>query len=299
MKVWLSRAAIPLLFLLSRLPLWVLYRLSDVTAVVVYDLLRIRRRVTLENLRLAFPEWTESRRRRVARRYYRHLCDVAFEVVKSLTITAEELTRRAPYCDVEFVHEYHRQRHSVIAVLGHYGNWEWACLTAALFFEQPVVVVYKPLENPVFDALFRKSRERFGVEMVAMKEVGRYFARHQDRHAIHCLAADQAPRRAEVAYWTPFFGIETPVHQGVEKLAIRYDQTLLFVRMSMPSRGHYELHAEPIEEHPGRTAPGEITEKHVRLLEAQIRERPELWLWSHRRWKRRRAESPSSSTPRD
>lgn len=230
----------------------------------------------------------ESERAQLARRYYRHLCDLILEVVKSLTISADEMRRRCPVADREILDGYHDDQRSVVAVLGHYGNWEWAALTSALFIKQSMVVIYKPLSNPYYDRLFARNRSRFGVELVPMKQVGRFYVQNRKRTFVACFVADQAPRRVDQAYWTQFLNQETAVHWGAEKFARKFDHPVIFVTAERERRGYYRMRMERLVEDPTQTREGDITERHVRRLEEKIVSSPELWLWSHRRWKRAR-----------
>ncbi|MEM7263090.1 MAG: lysophospholipid acyltransferase family protein [Planctomycetota bacterium] len=288
MQAIVSRTGIAILYAISWLPMSVLYRASDVLAILLYDVFRIRRGVTLENLRAAFPFRSERENRRIGRRYYRHFSDLVFEVIKCLTISDAEIRRRCRIEDLEILDRNDADQRGVVAVLGHYGNWEWAALSSALSVKQPMVIVYKPLRNPYFDALFRKTRERFGVTMVPMREVGRHYVRSRNEHFVNCFVSDQAPRKSEVAHWTTFLNRDTAVHLGAEKLARKYDHAVVFVRLEKERRGQYVLRMESLVEQPTDTEDREITECHVRRLERQIREAPEFWLWSHRRWKRSR-----------
>jgi len=301
MRTLVSRVAIAFLYGISYLPLPLLYLCSNVVSVLLFDVFRVRRSITITNLTRSFPEKSKREIREIARRYYLHLSDLAFEVIKSLTITSDEIRRRCLIEDLDLLNGFDEDQRGVVAILGHYGNWEWAALASALSVRQPMVVIYKPLGNPVFDSLFRKMRERFGVQMVAMKDVGRHYVRSRDTHFVNCFVADQAPRRAEVAYWTEFLHQDTPIHLGAEKIAVKYDHVAIFVSVRKRSRGHYVVNMENIETKPMECEEYSITERHVRKLEDLIRECPDYWLWSHRRWKRKRAsrvtEENSSGSP--
>ncbi len=288
MRALFSRTAIALLYVISYLPLPVMYFFSNILAILLYDVFRVRRSITITNLTRSFPEKEPREIRAIARRYYQHLADMVFEIIKCLTITEAQIRDRCKLENRELINRYDEEKRSVVAVLGHYGNWEWAALISVLNIRQPTVIVYKPLRNPHFDALFRKVRERFGVQMVPMKEVGRYYVRNRSEHFVTCFVSDQPPRQAEVAYWTTFLNQDTAVHFGAEKLAAKYDHAVVFVSMKKVSRGRYVCNLEEIVAEPTRCAESEITETHVRKLEALIREEPEFWLWSHRRWKRKR-----------
>lgn len=279
---------LPIVFVVSRLPFWLLYRLSDVLFVLVYHVLRVRRDIVARQLRASFPDRTDRELARTARSYYRYLCDLVLEVVKSLDMSADTMRRRCPVDDRAILDGYDAEGRSVVAVLGHYGNWEWAALTSALFVRQRMVVIYKPLRNPYFDRLFARNRSRFGVELVPMKQVGRFYVENRRECFVACFVADQAPRRTEGVYWTEFLHQDTAVHRGAESLARKFDHPVIFVTPQRVRRGHYRIRMERLVTDPTSTVDGEITERHVRRLEKLIRHSPETWLWSHRRWKRGR-----------
>ena len=294
MQFLLSRLLIGCLYFFSILPLWILYRISDGLYLFLFYILQYRRKIVLTNLKNAFPKKDHKELTEISHRFYRHLCDQMIETIKALTISKRQIARRCTVLDPEILNKYARERRSVVAVLGHYGNWEWAALTAAVHFEQQMVVVYKPLINKAFDRMFRNMRTRFGVEVVPTANIARYYVRNKDEVFVNCLVADQSPSRIANAYWTTFLHQDTAFIQGPEKFARKYNHPVVYVSLQKVKRGRYQLHLSDLTDSPRELAPHKITSLHIQALEADIHRAPAYWLWSHRRWKRKRS-SPNGS----
>lgn len=276
--------AAPLLHGLARLPLSVLHRISDLAFVVVYGVLRYRRGVTRENLRRAFPDASEDELQRVERSFYRHLCDLAVETLALLTLEDEEIPLRMRGRNLELLDDYAARGQSVVLVLGHCGNWEWAIPLAELCTPLRLEVVYHPVKHPGFEALFRRARSRFGSILVPMRQAPRRLLRPKDQVTGMVFVADQFPRTPR-SYRTRFLHQDTAFVRGPERIARRLDAPVIYVEVQRVARGCYELGLEILCERPSETPDGEITERFARRLEQQIQKSPEAWLWSHRRWK--------------
>jgi KDO2-lipid IV(A) lauroyltransferase len=274
------------LWVVSLLPLPLLYLFSDLSFLLVYFLVKYRKKVVLDNLYHSFPQKSDRERRKIARRFYHHFCDILFEEVKLLSMNPREVARRVEFKNRELLDRYHAEGRTVIAVSGHYGNWEWlGCF--GILSGYPMMVSYKYLNDPVFEKQVVRIRQRLGVEPVPMKQTVRALkAYHEQGTAvICCMVADQSPVVTELEYFTPFLNQETAVFLGIERLARKYNYPVVFVAMRKKRRGRYQAEIIPVADQPEKTAPSQITEKHVRLLESLILEKPEYWMWSHRRWK--------------
>jgi len=175
-----------------------------------------------------------------------------------------------------------------VLVVAHYGNWEWVS-SVSFHFKHTALGVYKPLSNKHFDKWMNKHRSRFGVT-VPMSHILRTMNEYKQQNKLYAvgLVADQSPMRSEIQYWTQFLNQDTPMYLGPEKIAIKMDNPVFFLRTHRVKRGYYHIQIVPVELHPKQAAPFSITEKHVRLLEDVIKESPEYWLWSHRRWKHKK-----------
>lgn len=279
------------LYPLAWMPFWLLYRVSDISAFLLQYVFRYRRSVIAKNLSLSFPEMSDQRRRQITRQYYRHLSDLIFETIKCLTLSPEAISKRCDIQDMHILNEYHEKKRGVVAVLGHYNNWEWAALSSALSVKQPMVVIYKPLKNEYLNRLINQTRGRFGVTMIAIKETLRFYVREKENHFVNCFVSDQSPSNGNMMHWLWFLNQLTPVSLGAEKMARRFNHAMIFVRLVKVKRGYYTVRMEKIEDQPNHLPEGVLTEKHSKLLEQQIQENPAFWIWSHKRWKRTVPES--------
>lgn len=276
-------------WLVALLPLRVLFLLSDFIRFILYDILRYRRRVVAMNLKKSFPQKSDKERKQIERKYYKHLCDMFVEVIHILHASPKTAMKMSTFKNPDLVNNFFEQGKSVIVVAGHYGNWE-VLNTVSLLIKHKVIAAFKPVQNKHFEHFLNSNRERFGCIPVRMYDVARTTIQMNNMQEPFFLAlfADQTPSSGEIRYWTNFMNQDTPVFLGAEKIARKTNQPVLFCKVAKPRRGHYDVEFEVITEDPSQTKPYEITELHVRALEKMINQSPELWLWSHRRWKRKR-----------
>lgn len=290
MAVVLYYIALPFIYLLSLLPFPVLYGLSNVVYVLLYGILKYRKKVVLANLRNAFPEKSEQEIRELCRAFYRYFCDLFLEVFKTLTVSPKTMLKHcrfSPQAQVVF-DELAARNQSVVLVLGHLGNWEWAGNTFSLLCKQQLYVIYHPIANPYFDELMYRMRTRFGTKLIAMKETYRAMLAQKQDLTTTAFIADQTPSTIQAAYWTTFLNQDTPVFPGTEVIARKLNYPVVYTRVKRVKRGYYEIDAEILVANAAETQEGEISEKHTRRLERDILEQPETWLWTHRRWKHKR-----------
>ncbi len=273
------------LYLVSLLPFWFLYGVADVIFLVLYYVIRYRRDVVKTNLANSFPERSGAERHKIERRYYRYMADLMVETIKMISVSERSLRKRMKPTNPELVQHYFSQGRSIIAAAGHYCNWEMAALAFGLLTEEKRIIVYKPLSNEVFDGLFNRVRARFGAILVAMKQTLRTMIAFKNDLTFSVLVSDQTPVKHEINYFTTFLNQPTAVFLGIEKLAKLIDAVVIFYRIDRISRGYYIYTLVPLIEQPKETTGHEITEAHVQYLEKLIRETPQYWLWSHRRWK--------------
>jgi len=281
----LSRLGAFFLYLISLLPFWFLYLLSDVIFVLIYYVVRYRRKVVQENLLKAFPEKTAKERHDIERKYFKYLADLMVETVKMVSASEKQIAKRVTPANLEVMQNYFKQGRSIMGAVGHYGNWEMADLGLSHYFNATLLVVYKPLSNQVFDEFFIKMRSRFGAKLIAMKNVTRTMVKYKDEVTFSALVADQTPVKHEATYFTTFLNQPTAFFLGIEKLAKMTNQVVVFCDARRIKRGHYEYTFIPLIENPKETADYEITNAYVKCLEDMIKREPQYWLWSHRRWK--------------
>ncbi|QNL48443.1 lysophospholipid acyltransferase family protein [Olivibacter sp. SDN3] len=274
-----------LIGIVSLFPFWLIYVLSDILFILLYYVFRYRKSVVDENLSQAFPEKTTSERNKITKKFYKHLADMVLETIKMKAITAKEVRKRIRLNNPQEVYQYLDRKQSVIGVTGHYGNWELGIHSLSLMINNPVLIIYKPLTNKGFESIFNKIRSRFGAQMVPMKQTLRQILSHKDIPHVSIFLSDQTPAPSESNYYTPFLGQETLVFQGVEKIARSTNFPVVYCHINRLRRGYYECTFTTLCSEPKNADAHRITAKHVQFLENIIKQRPELWLWSHRRWK--------------
>jgi len=273
---------------LSNLPFWVLYRLSDIGYYIIYYIIRYRRKVVFGNLQRSFPNYTTAQIQRLAKLYYRHLCDLGVESLKIFSISIEEAIVRNRIVNPEVAARFFDQGRSIIFSAGHYNNWELCVLASDAQLKHKSIGVYTQIRNEYFEKVMRVTRGRYGMELVTKKEIKAFHEKNRHRLTATILANDQAPSPStKRAYRMMFLNQETDVMYGTEKFAREYDYPVVFAAIRKVRRGWYETRLQVMEEHPGTTPYGDITERMTRLIEAQILEEPQYWLWSHKRWKKR------------
>lgn len=275
-----------LIWLLHLLPETVLYLFSDLLYFLTYHVVGYRRKVVYDNLRRAFPDAGKIEIRRTAKRFYHHLCDLILESAISHFYSRAKALEKISYKNPELLNDLYATGRQVMAVTAHYGNWEYLS-TLGMVCDYPVGAIYKPLKNKYFDRMVQGNRERFGVEVVTMERVARKLISHyQNKEPVLTLfLSDQRPQFHKIQYWTKFLGQDTPLFLGTEKLARKLDAAVVFLTIRKIRRGRYEVEAVPVCEDPSGLKPYDITESHVKILEDLIKEAPEYWLWSHKRWK--------------
>lgn len=271
-------------YAVSLLPLWVLYRISDILYLLIYHVAGYRKKVVLDNLRQAFPDKSPAEIKRLARKYYRNLTDMMVETIKLLTMSKRQLQRRF-ICDLTVLHELYAQGKSCQLHLGHNFNWEWANLFCMQGVNYPFLVVYMPITSKPADRLFRHFREKAGSVLLPANDIANSMAPWLDKQYLIALVADQNPGIARRCYWFRFLNRMTPFYKGPEMTARRHNIPVVFVDIRKVKRGYYKAELKLMFEEPLKEPEGRITEAFVQYLETNIREQPEVWVWSHKRWK--------------
>ena len=245
-----------------------------------------RKEVIITNLKKSFPEKSELEIQQIQKKFHRFFCDLIVETIKTLTITKKEAAKRCRFKDLTLLNKLYGEKKKVIFVLGHYGNWELGGAGMSCLSKYQLYVVYRPLSNLYFDQLIIKMRTHLGTKLISMNDTFKKMVSLRNSEEISATAfiADQAPT-PENSYWTTFLNQETAVFWGTEIIASKLNYPILFITISQQKRGYYEMTAELLCENPAATKKGEISEKHTKRLEEDIIKQPELWLWSHKRWK--------------
>lgn len=273
-----------LFYLLSLLPLRLLYLLSDFAYAVVYYGIGYRKAVVQYNIAIAFPQKTQQERTAIAKQFYKNFCDTFIETIKFIS-ASDRFFKTHFTGDYSVVEDLYPTGRSVQLNLGHNFNWELANLVVPSFLSYNVLAVYLPQKNKTFDRLFRYIRSRRGTQLIASTNYKADFDPFRNQQYVIALLADQNPAHPTNAYWIPFFGRPTPFLRGPEKAARRNDLPVVFCHFTKKKRGYYQGHAELATLHVRTLPPGELTKKYAAFLERIMTEHPEMWLWSHRRWK--------------
>jgi KDO2-lipid IV(A) lauroyltransferase len=281
--------SLPFIYLLAILPFPLLYLFSDGVYLIMYHLLRYRRKVVRENLTNSFPEKPQKEIQEIEKRFFRYFCDLFLETFKTLTISKENMVE---HCRFEpetlaIFEQLAMENQSFMFVLGHFGNWEWGGNTFSICCKHQLYVIYHPLSNKYFNGLIYRMRTRFGTRLIPMKDTLRDMLKNRNKLTATAFIADQSPLPSN-AYWMEFLHQDTPVFLGIEKIALKIHYPIVYVSIRRVKRGYYRVFAKRIELPLTIQKTGMITEIHTRRLEADIRSQPENWLWTHRRWKHER-----------
>ena len=276
-------------YLLSLLPLWVHYMLSDIVYLIVYRLMNYRVRIVRMNMEKSFPDKTEDERRQIEKDFYHWFCDYLVETVKLMTISEKQLKRRMVFKGTELVDQCVANGQSCAVFLGHYCNWEW--ITSLPFWMSEKAQcgqIYHALENPEFDRLFLRLRQRFGAVCIPMAETLRRIVKykHEGKPVVIGYISDQTPFWNNIHHWLTFLNQDTPVLTGTERLATQTGHAVFYMDVHRIKRGYYEAEFKLITREPKKMKEFEITDIYFHMLEETIQQDPAPWLWTHNRWKR-------------
>lgn len=276
-------------WIITLLPLRVLYIFSDILYLVLYYFPSYRRKVVNSNLRNAFPEKSDAELKIIEKKFYKHLADLFIETFKLTHISKKELMKRFTVSNLDVLEKLCEDKRDTIAVLGHYNNWEWLAILP-VYTNYKAVSIFKPLHNRYFDKFINDLRSKFGMTLTAMSSIIREIIndRKNNINTVSAFISDQTPIKTEIKYWTRFMNQDTPVYMGTEKVATKYDMAIVFFNIQKVKRGYYNLKIELLFDHTANLPEYVITDTHVKRLEELIRENPEYWIWSHRRWKHKR-----------
>ncbi len=273
----------PILYLIASLPFWALYKLSD-TLYYLFWISGYRKKVVLENLKNSFPEKSKKEIDALCRGYFRYLCDLTLETLKTMRMTEQEAKDRCVYHQPDWLNQMYKEKKSIIIVMGHYGNWEWAGPSFSLNSDYQLVVIYRPLSNPYFEKMLATARTKFGTRIIPVNQTLRDMVANRKNITATAFIADQAAT-ATNSHWTTFLNQQTSVFNGPEKLAVKFNYPVVYMKVQRVRRGYYQLTPELLFDNPASTAEGEILEAFTKHLEKEILLDSTIWLWSHRRWK--------------
>ncbi len=279
----------PFLWCISMLPFKALYLFSDFIYLIVYYVIGYRKKTVRENLALALPNLSNNERLIIEKKSFRHLCDMFLEMIKTMTISKTEISKRFTFTNLEVYNKLEAKEKSISMMMAHYASYEWAIsMNANVTYSG--FAIYKKIANPYFDTLVRNIRSRFKATLITTKQTVPFIINNKKNNelSIFGFASDQSPKVESAFHWQKFMGIEVPVHTGAEMLSKKYDMNVIFLKVKKIKRGYYEASFEILSENVNEVPNYEITDKFLKLVEQQIYEAPEYYLWTHKRWKHRR-----------
>lgn len=289
LNIFFNKILTTFLLLISYLPFSVIYLLSDLLYLILSKIIKYRRKVILENLHYAFPEKSNREIRIIMKKYYKHLSDLILETVKLHTISENELNKRLTIHGLDMMNSYSYKNKSIVVLAMHHNNWEWASFFQKML-NYKLLMLYSPVRgNKVFEKFLIHSRERWGGKCIPVDKSARvvFDINRNNSPSALWLGADQtAPANSKL--WTIFLNREAPFFSGPEKIAVKTDAPIIFQNTKKRGRGRYDVYFSTLIEKPSAVEPNEIILAYVRKMEEIIKNEPEYYLWSHRRWKHKR-----------
>ncbi|MBR1378290.1 MAG: lysophospholipid acyltransferase family protein [Bacteroidaceae bacterium] len=276
-----------ILYLISLLPWRVLYCLSDVVSPILHRYYRPQ--LVHTQLTESFPDKDEAEIHNIERNFYRHLCDLVVEIIKQCSMSRTEMMVHLTFSGhEEMMAQCNAEQPLMLVMMGHMANWEWV---ASLQYWLPKVhctQVYHPLYNHVFERVFLRLRQQYGGETIAMRHtVRRLLTLHAESKVTVCgMIADQQPKWEAIHHFGTLLNHDSAVFVGSEQIAKKVDCPVYYASMTQIKRGYYHCHFTPIILQPKTQPDFAITDRYLQMLEEDIRESPELWLWTHKRWSR-------------
>jgi KDO2-lipid IV(A) lauroyltransferase len=271
--------------LFSHLPLALLYIVASIAGSLLYRVVRYRRRIVEANLAAAFPALGEGERAVIARDFYRHLANLAAEVLASLRMSEEELKRRVQVENFELLEPFIEGRQPMLLLVSHQGNWEWLVHVFAMHLPCPMHCVYKPLHNAAMDRFMLACRGRFS-HPIPFAQTSRALLKLKGQFHAVGMVADQAPfKKDKQRYWRDFLGRPAAFYLGPQKLAEAFQMPVFYVSMRCIGRGHYRARLELLGAPPHPRGGSEILDSYIEAVERSVSAQPHTWLWSNRKWK--------------
>lgn len=288
MQLLVYLLAYPLLWMVSRLPFRILYFISDLCYPLIYHVIGYRKKVVRDNLALVFPHKAEADRLVIEKKFYRHMCDIFLEMMKTMGISTKEASKRYVFTNIELYHQLESEGKNTMIMLPHYASWEWVFSLNAQIRSKGYGI-YLKIENKYFDKLVRDIRSKFGTTLIVTNESRKIAKEAKASGELFSLGiiSDQSPMVSRARHWSKFMGITVPVHIGGEELAKEHGLIPLYLKVKKVKRGHYEATFIKLSDNPSDLPNYKITEMFLGETEKSIREAPEYYFWTHKRWKHR------------
>lgn len=273
-----------LLKLVSLLPIRVLYIFADFIFFILFYVVQYRKSIVRTNLSIAFPDKSASERNKIMKQFYRNLSDTFLEIIKMLSWSEDEVRKRFKG-NIEVINRWAGKEKSVQVITGHFFNWELANLSVSSACSIPFLGVYMPLTNKTMDKIFYDLRKRFGTIPVPATDFKNNVKEYFQQQSALILVADQNPGHPNRGWWLNFFSRPAPFVPGPAKGAISRDTVVIYANYFKVKRGYYEVVFEEVAQSPGVYTEASLTYLLAKKVEASVKERPDNYLWTHRRWK--------------
>ena len=273
---------------ISYLPKYFLYFFSNLLYVFLGRVLKYRKKIIHKNLKNSFPEKSENEIFEIRNNFYKHFCDLIVESFSGFSISRKSIEQKITIKNQDLLNEFAEKGQNIIIIGGHYNNWEMTAQRMPLVFMHDIFAIYKPLKNKFFDRKMKSSREKFGLNMISMKETKAYFNNKTNTPRAIIFGSDQSPSNSKKAYWTKFLNQDSAFLYGAEKYAKSFNWPVIYVSINKIKRGDYLVQYKLITQKPKEESYGEIIKKFAFLLESDIKNQPEYWLWTHNRWKKKK-----------
>ena len=282
----------PFIWIISKLNFTSIYLISDLLYYILYYIFSYRKKVVRKNLELAFPEKSKKERRRIEKENFRNLTDIFLETFKSNNIKEKDLIERFSFKNPELLEKIYNNNQEVIVMCSHYCSWEWVFVIQKIT-KFKINAIYKKLSNKYFDKWTKDRRSRYGANMISTKETYREVSRLSKLKSLNFygFASDQSPKKSKAVYWGNFLNNWVPIHTGAEVIAKKYNMATVFMDVQKVKRGYYEASFSLITEKPNSFKKFELTDKYIEFVEKQVRNKPEYYTWTHKRFKHRKNKS--------
>lgn len=281
----------PILWSISKLPFRLLYVFSDGVYLLLYYVIGYRKKTVRANLALALPHLSDSERLSIEKKSFHHLCDMFLEMIKTISISKSEMEKRYHFTNLDVYLDLEKKNKSIVLLCAHYASYEWV-ISMNYHINFTGYGIYKKIANPHFDKLVKRIRSKFKAELITTKQTSKVIEKcaKKNKLGVFGFASDQTPRWSPRMHWHHFMGIETPIHVGAEAIAKKHDMNVVFLKTKKVKRGYYEATFEVMSEDVTSVPNYRISEDFMSRVEKLIYEKPEYYLWTHKRWKHKKAQ---------